>query len=131
MISVKKRTRILIIAGILVVTVSFLSYGMLALFVDPYLSVDEVVTNPESYMGKTIQVKGTLQPDSISDNPGNVTLVIEGEEHALLVIVETELPTLTDGQDMVAIGTLEQGDHLLIRASEILAQCPSKYEVTT
>ena len=127
----KKKTRVLLIAGILVITVGFLSWGMLTLFVDPYLSVDLVVENPDLYIGKTLQVKGKLQPGSISLDPGNTTLVLEGEEHTLLVIVETELPTLADGQDMVAIGVLEQGEQLLIRASEILAQCPSKYETTT
>lgn len=131
MINLKKKTRVLLIAGILVVTVGFLSWGMLALFVDPYLSVDTVVENPELYLGKTLQVKGKLQPGSISINPGNVTLVLEGDNHTLLVIVETDLPTLTDGQDMVAIGVLEDGEQLTIRASEILAQCPSKYETTT
>jgi cytochrome c-type biogenesis protein CcmE len=121
----------LIIAGVLVVVVGLVAYGMLNFFVDPYISVDAVVENPEGFSGRTIQVKGTLQPGSISINPGNVTLVLEGDNHTLLVVVETELPTLTDGQEMVAIGVLEEGQQLIIRASQILAKCPSKYETTT
>ncbi|MFX0044927.1 MAG: cytochrome c maturation protein CcmE [Candidatus Hermodarchaeota archaeon] len=124
-----KKMRVLLIAGILVVTVGFVAYGMLTLFVDPYISVDAVVEDPEAYMGRSIQVKGTLQPGSISINAENVTLVLDGETHSITVLVEGELPNLTDGQDMVAIGFLESG--ALIRASRILAQCPSKYETAT
>ncbi|MFW9966919.1 MAG: cytochrome c maturation protein CcmE [Candidatus Thorarchaeota archaeon] len=127
----KKKTRMILIAGVLVVVVGLVAYGMLNFFVDPYISVDEVVENPEAYAGQTIQVKGTLQPGSVSINPGNVTLILEGENHTLLVIVEADLPTLSDGQEMVAIGVLEEGEHLLIRASQILAKCPSKYETAT
>ncbi|MFW9799290.1 MAG: cytochrome c maturation protein CcmE [Candidatus Thorarchaeota archaeon] len=124
-----KKTRVMLIAGILVVTVGFVAYGMLTLFVDPYLSVDAVVQDPEAYIGRSIQVKGTLQPGSISINAENVTLVLEGNTHSITVLVEGELPSLTDGQEMVAIGYLESA--FLIRASQILAQCPSKYETAT
>ncbi|MFX0056265.1 MAG: cytochrome c maturation protein CcmE [Promethearchaeota archaeon] len=124
----KKKTRMLLIAGVLVVVVGVVAYGMLNFFVDPYISVDAVIENPDAYTGRLIQVKGTLQPGSISINPENVTLVLDGDSNSLLVVVEGDLPTLTDGQDMVAIGILEDGEELLIRASQILAQCPSKYE---
>ena len=127
----KKKTRMLLIAGVLVVVVGLVAYGMLNFFVDPYISVDAVVENPEQYMGRTIQVKGRLQNGSISIAIDNTTLVLVGENHTLLVIVEGELPSLTDGQDMVAIGFLEDNEGLRIRAHDILAQCPSKYEPAT
>lgn len=127
----KKKTRMLILAGVLLVLVGTVGYGMLTLFVDPYLSVDAVAENPDAYRGRVIQVKGTLQPGSITITEESVTLVIAGNVSSILVIVDTELPTLTDGQDMVAIGMLEDGDDLVIRATDILAQCPSKYEATT
>ena len=124
----KKKTRMLLIAGVLIVVVGMVAYGMLNFFVDPYISVDAVVENPEQYMGRTIQVKGKLQNGSISITIDNTTLVLAGDNHTLLVIVEGELPSLTDGQDMVAIGFLEEAEQLVIHAHDILAQCPSKYE---
>jgi cytochrome c-type biogenesis protein CcmE len=127
----KKKTRMLIITGVLIVVVGFVAYGMLNFFVDPYLSVDAVVENPDQFMGRTIQVKGKLQNGSISITADNTTLVLAGDNHTILVIVEGDLPTLTDGQEMVAIGFLEEGQQLLIRAHDILAQCPSKYEPAT
>ncbi|MHA1926556.1 MAG: cytochrome c maturation protein CcmE domain-containing protein [Candidatus Thorarchaeota archaeon] len=124
----KKKTRMMLIAGVLIVVVGIVAYGMLNFFVDPYISVDSVTENPEAYMGRTIQVKGDLQPESISITGSNVTLVLEGNTSTILVLVETQLPSLTDGQEMVAIGVLEEGEQLLIRASQILSKCPSKYE---
>ncbi len=125
----KKKTRVILISVILIVTLGFVAYGMLNLYVDPYVSVDAAVQIPDTYMGRTIQLKGAYQAGSISFNVGNVTLVMEGTNFTITVLVEGELPSLTDGQEMVAIGMLESSE--LIRASQILAQCPSKYETGT
>jgi cytochrome c-type biogenesis protein CcmE len=125
----KKKTRMAAVAVILVATIGFVAYAMLNLFVDPYLSVDAVVEDPDSYMGRTIQVKGAYQNGSLLTTIDNVTLVIEGENHTLTVLILGETPNLIDGQDIVAIGQLQSA--YLIHANEILTSCPSKYEATT
>ncbi len=124
-----KRTRMAAVAIILVATIGFVSFAMLNLFVDPYLSVDQVVEDPNSYMGRTIQVKGAYLAGSLSTTLDNVTLVMEGENHTITVLILGETPNLIDGQDIVAIGTLQSAS--LIHATEILTSCPSKYEPTT
>lgn len=125
----KKKTRFAVIAVILVVTISIVGYGMLNLFVDPYLAVDDVVENYNSYMGRTIQVKGAYSPDSLTTGADNVTLIIEGEDYNITVLLLGDTPDLINGQDIVAIGTLESST--LLRASQILTSCPSKYEAET
>lgn len=125
----KKKTRMAAVAIILVATLGFVAYAMLNLFVDPYLSVDSVVEDPESYMGRTIQVKGAYQNGSLLTTIDNVTLVMEGEIHTITVLILGETPNLIDGQDIVAIGQLQSA--YLIHATEILTSCPSKYEATT
>ena len=125
----KKKTRMAAVAIILVATIGLVAYAMLNLFVDPYVSVDEVVENPDAYMGRTIQVKGTLQPGSLTVTADNVTLVIEGDNRTITVLLLGEVPDMMDGQEIVAIGTLESAS--LIRATEILTSCPSKYEANS
>lgn len=125
----KKKTRMAAIAIILVATIGLVAYAMLNLFVDPYVSVDEVVENPDPYMGRTIQVKGTLQPGSLTVTANNVTLVIEGDNRTITVLLLGNVPDMIDGQEIVAIGTLESAS--LIRATEILTSCPSKYETNS
>ena len=125
----KKKTRMAAVAVILVATIGFVAFAMLNLFVDPYLSVDTVVEDPDSYMGRTIQVKGAYQNSSLLTTIDNVTLVMEGEVHSITVLILGETPNLIDGQDIVAIGQLQSAN--LIHATEILTSCPSKYEATT
>ena len=125
----KKKTRMVAVAIVLVVTIGFVAYAMLNLFVDPYLSVDEVVENPDAYVGRRIQLKGDYQAGSLTTTIDNVTLIIVGENYTITVLLLTESPNLIDGQEIVAIGTLQSA--YLIHATEILTSCPSKYEATT
>jgi len=124
-----KKTRMAAIGIILVATIGFVAFAMLNLFVDPYLSVDEVVENPDSYLDRTIQVKGAYLAGSLTTTIDNVTLVLEGDNHTITVLLLGESPNLIDGQEIVAIGTLQSA--YLIHATEILTSCPSKYEATT
>ena len=125
----KKKTRMAAVAIILVATIGFVAYAMLNLFVDPYLGVDQVVENPDSYMGRTVQVKGAYQAGSLTTTIDNVTLIMEGNNFTLTVLILGETPNLIDGQEIVAIGMLQSA--LLIHATKILTSCPSKYEATT
>ena len=125
----KKKTRMAAVAVILVATIGFVAFAMLNLFVDPYLGVDQVVEDPDSYMGRTVQVKGAYQAGSLTTTIDNVTLVMEGDNFTITVLILGETPNLIDGQEIVAIGQLQSA--LLIHATEILTSCPSKYEATT
>ncbi|MHA1965730.1 MAG: cytochrome c maturation protein CcmE domain-containing protein [Candidatus Thorarchaeota archaeon] len=125
----KKKTRMAAIAIILVATIGFVGYAMLNLFVDPYLAVDDVVEDPDSYMGRRIQVKGAYLAGSLTTTLDNVTLVMEGENHTITVLLLAETPNLLDGQEIVAIGTLQSA--YLIHASQILTSCPDKYTAPT
>lgn len=125
----KKKTRAIVVAVIIIATLGFVAYGMSTLFVDPYLSVDTVVQNPSAYMNRQIQVKGKLVAGSLSITASNVTLQMYGDHDTITVLVTGVCPSLQDDQDLVAIGQLQNAS--LIIASEILAQCPSKYVANT
>ena len=124
-----KRIRMVIISVVLICSVSLLTYEMLNTFGNVYISVDSVTENPDSYMGRTLQVKGNLQPGSLSITSENVTFVIAGENSTLNVILIGQVPDMIDGQEIVAIGSLQSAT--LLRATQILVKCPSKYETTT
>ncbi|TFG28466.1 cytochrome c maturation protein CcmE [Candidatus Thorarchaeota archaeon] len=124
-----KKTRLALTSIILVITIGFVAFQLLNTFGDVYVSVDAVTAEPDVYMGRTLQVKGFLQPGSLSVTSENVTLVIAGNTTTLLVILIGELPDMIDGQEIVAVGSLESAT--ILRATNILVQCPSKYEATT
>lgn len=124
-----KKTRLVVTSVILIITIGFVSFQLLNSFGEVYISVDAVTADPDLYMGRTLQVKGNLQPGSLSVTSENVTLVIEGNSTTILVILIGELPDMIDGQEIVAIGTLEIGN--ILRATQLLVKCPSKYETIT
>ncbi len=124
-----KKTRMAVTSVILIITIGFVSLQVLNTFGEVYISVDAVTADPDLYMGRTLQVKGNLQPESLSVTSANVTFVIEGNNTSLVVILIGELPDMIDGQEIVAIGTLELGN--ILRATQLLVKCPSKYETTT
>jgi len=124
-----KKMRLVLTSVILLVTIGFVGFQLLDTFGDVYISVDSVTANPELYMGRTLQVKGNLQPESLSVTSANVTFVIEGNTTSLVVILIGELPDMIDGQEIVAIGTLESAN--LFLATDLLVKCPSKYESET
>jgi cytochrome c-type biogenesis protein CcmE len=124
-----KKTRTALVVVILVVTIGFVAWQVLDTFGNTYISVDEVAENPDGYMGRTIQLKGNYQNGSLLTTTNNVTLIMEGENNTITVLILGETPNLIDGQEIVAIGQLQSAN--LIHATEILTACPSKYEVTT
>ena len=124
-----KKTRTAAVVIILVVTLGFVAWQVMNTFGNTYISVDEVAENPEGYMGRTIQLKGNYQNGSLLTTLDNVTLIMEGDNYTITVLILAETPTLIDGQEIVAIGQLQSAD--LIHATEILTACPSKYEATT
>ncbi|MFW9918980.1 MAG: cytochrome c maturation protein CcmE [Candidatus Thorarchaeota archaeon] len=125
----KPKTRAMVITVIVIVSVGFLAFSMMDLFVDPYLSVDSVVQNPDAYMSQRIQVKGKYLSGSLTITSSNVTLQMYGEQYTITVLVTGEVPNLQEDQELVAIGELQSSS--LIIADEILAQCPSKYEANS
>ena len=86
--------------------------------------------NPDSYIGRTIQVRGVLQPGSLVETVGNATFTLDGENHSIFVILDGFVPdNMVESEYIIAVGILETIN--LIRASEVLVKCPSKYEVVT
>lgn len=124
-----KKTRNILVIAILAITIGFVAFEALNTFGNVYISVDAVVAKPDLYIGRTLQVKGTLQPGSLSITSANVTLVIAGDNATLLVLLVGEVPDMIDGQEIVAVGSLDSAN--LLRATQLLVKCPSKYETAT
>jgi cytochrome c-type biogenesis protein CcmE len=93
-----------------------------------YLSLEEVVTNSDSYMGKEIEVIGKVGNWTGGQN---FTLVGRDNENLTIYVVhEKEIPDgFAIGKDVVVKGKLLDGDGELILNSNhpIQVGCPSKY----
>ena len=96
----KKKQTAIAVSVILIATIGLVAVIMLNSFVDPYLSVDRVIENPDDYDGFSIQVKGKLLAGSLDTSSSNATFIMYGERHTIHVIILGEVPTMQDDQDI-------------------------------
>ncbi len=96
-----------------------------------YVYAEKVVATPEKYVGRTIQVHGTVVEGTIRSKKGTTgdyrfTIESQGER---LGVHFTNIPpdTFQEGGEVVLTGTLTDGG-ALFESDEMSAKCPSKYE---
>ncbi len=120
----KKETRIAIGVGIILVCLLVLGLTLKGSVV-PYITVSELKSG--DYMGKYIQVNGTVVEGSVEWHPKDVLLTFrltDGKE-TVNVSYNGSIPNnFQEGKMVVVGGTYEDG---LFKADEILVKCPSKY----
>ena len=95
-----------------------------------YKHVDEVMTNPEPWYGKSLQLHGFVVEDSHLVKPGSLEhrFSIHTGAHAVLASYTGALPdTFKDGSEVVLTGRLT-ADGFHVAKDGVMAKCPSKYE---
>lgn len=128
----KKVKLILGIAVILILVV--IGFSALGGFASPYKTVTDVVSNPQEYTGRQVQVEGDVVIESISWEPPVLTFIMTDSENQLNVRYEGVLPGSfpvsgvgSESEiDIVAIGSMTSASEFT--AGQILVKCPSKYE---
>jgi len=95
--------------------------------------VNEVMADPESFVGREIRIEGDLVPGSIEfrEDPCEWRFVIEKEGHEVPVhFLQCVVPdTFRDGFGISVIAQGELRDDRIFIANEIVPRCPSKYEM--
>jgi len=114
----------------------FVVIGFSALdgFVSPYKTVSEVVSHPQDYTGRQIQVEGYVVKESISWLPPVLKFAVTDGKNQLDIKYEGVLPgSFPTGKignpsriDIVVIGSMADTGEFL--AGQVLVKCPSKYE---
>jgi cytochrome c-type biogenesis protein CcmE len=106
-----------------------LAYDSMANYMNPYIPVADVASNPAKYMGKSLQVIGIVEPGSVEfTNDGRLNFVLMDDSGSIPVTYQGIPPNnLEDeGNSVVVLG--EIGDNEIIESEELLVKCPSKYE---
>jgi cytochrome c-type biogenesis protein CcmE len=122
--------------GIVVIILCIgISYDALSEFANPYKTVSDVISNPERYANKQIQVEGYVLEEA-NWIPNTLTFVMTDGNARMKVVYQGILPrNFPVGRelgnksriDVVVIGTLTTPNEF--KASQILVKCPSKYEL--
>ena len=102
--------------------------------VEYYKMVDEVMAEPDAWTGKLLRVHGYVEAGSIAEQRAEheVRLRFVMEQKGARLVVEHAGPapdTFKDLAEVVAKGRIVRvGDGYVLRSTELLAKCPSKYD---
>lgn len=107
-----------------------LAYDSMTNYMNPYIAVADVVSDPSEYSGKNLQVIGVVEPGSLQyTNEGLLHFVLTDESGGSIRVTYRGIPPQNmedEGNSVVVLGELmENGE---IESEELLVKCPSKYE---
>jgi cytochrome c-type biogenesis protein CcmE len=95
-----------------------------------YKHVDEVMTSPQEWQGKHLQLHGFVVPDSILRRPDSLDYKFKVQNKGIIVeatYTGVVPDTFKDEAEVVLKGQLSSaGFH--VEPNGVMAKCPSKYE---
>lgn len=117
-----------VVISILIILSLVLAYDAFTSYVNPYLTVSQVVDNSAAYMNKEINVIGTVANGSVNwSTNSTLSFILTDNRSTINVAYEgSALQNFNEGQQVVVIGKLVSAD--AINSSKMLVKCPSKYE---
>lgn len=125
-----KSLKIAATSTVIVLALSGLMYTTLREGTEYYMHVDEVMTNPEPWHGKKLQLHGFVVEKSIMRKPNTLEhrFSIQSNGHVVQASYNGVVPdTFMDGSEVVLKGEL--GPHgFSVAPNGVMAKCPSKYE---
>jgi cytochrome c-type biogenesis protein CcmE len=126
-----------IIASVVAVTgaVAYLLTASMKQGAEYYKHVDEVMSGPDAWHGRRLQVHGHVVDGSIEQAKGTLLyrFKIESRTPRPYAVIEASYnglvpDTFKSGAEVVAKGTLTADNKLDVVPDGIMAKCPSKYE---
>ena len=121
--------KLLVVAGVLLVTVGFLVYNALGSSMQYFVTVGELKSSGADLTGETIRVGGHVQPGSIQREGfgGELRFVMTDGSSTLPVVYSGTVPDIfSEDVEVVAEGTVGPDGTLV--ASNLLTKCPSRFE---
>jgi cytochrome c-type biogenesis protein CcmE len=93
-----------------------------------YKHVDEVMVDPDQWVGKRLQIHGFASEISWKPSSLDYRFAIENNGYMIHAEYKGIVPdTFQNESEVVVSGRLE-GDVLIVEPGGIMAKCPSKYE---
>ncbi|RDV39955.1 cytochrome c maturation protein CcmE [Bradymonadaceae bacterium TMQ3] len=119
-----------LIIGVLVAIVAIAFLVLDGLEGETYFyEVDQAVAKGDDLIGKTVRVKGIVEPGSFEGVAGGIhnTFRISEQGVGMKVVYTRALPdTFQEDSEVVAQGVVDET--LTLHADEVLVKCPSRYE---
>ena len=126
----QKATKIGLTCVVLVLAFGGLLYSTLSEGTEYYKHVDEVMTQPDQWYGKKLQLHGFVVPNSINWKPGTLDYWFQVQSNGQIVSATYTgvVPdTFKSDSEVVLKGTLS-AEGFSVQPNGVMAKCPSKYE---
>jgi cytochrome c-type biogenesis protein CcmE len=116
-----------IVIVVLILAVGFLVYDSVSNYINPYVTVSQVISNKNYYQGKVVQILGIVVNGTLSRGSDGITKfdISDGTQVLPVVYKGIAVQNLSEGKEVAVQGVLSSN---IIEASQILVKCPSKYE---
>jgi cytochrome c-type biogenesis protein CcmE len=124
-----KPIKIAATAAVFVLAFSAMLYSTLRDGTEYYKHVDEVMTNPEAWQGKRLQLHGFIVDGSILRKPNTLEYRFQVQNNGQVVHASYTgvVPDgFKDGSEVVLKGSLGP-DGFDVERNGVMAKCPSKY----
>ena len=117
----------LIVITLLVLSAA-LAYDAFNSYVNPYLTISQVLENSETYLNRELQIIGTVVNGSTQMGAdGTLFFNISDGEKMIKIVFRGDPPQyFKEGEQVVVIGKVLSSKTMM--GSKILVKCPSKYE---
>jgi cytochrome c-type biogenesis protein CcmE len=125
-----KAVKVGLTSVVLAVTFGALLYTTMAEGTEYYKHVDEVMTQPDQWYGKKLQLHGFVVPNSINRDPKSMDYWFQVQSNGQIVSARYTgvVPdTFKSDSEVVLKGTLST-DGFKVQPNGVMAKCPSKYE---
>lgn len=115
---------------VLALTFGGLLYTTMAEGTEYYKHVDEVMTQPEPWYGKKLQMHGFVVPDSIKRRPNSLDYIfqVQSNGHVVNASYTGIVPDTFKSDSEVVLKGVLSADGFKTQPNGVMAKCPSKYE---
>ena len=125
-----KAVKIGLTSLVLAMTFGGLLYTTMAEGTEYYKHVDEVMTQPEPWYGKKLQMHGFVVPDSIKRRPDSLDYIfqVQSNGHVVNASYTGVVPDTFKSDSEVVLKGVLTAEGFKTQPNVVMAKCPSKYE---
>ena len=115
---------------VLALTFGGLLYTTMAEGTEYYKHVDEVMTQPEPWYGKKLQMHGFVVPNSIKQRKNSLDYIfqVQSNGHIVNASYTGVVPDTFKSDSEVVLKGVLSADGFKVQPNGVMAKCPSKYE---
>ncbi len=125
-----KAVKIGLTSLVLALTFGGLLYTTMAEGTEYYKHVDEVMTQPDAWYGKKLQMHGFVVPDSIKRRPNSLDYIFQVQSNGHIVDASYTgvVPDTFKSDSEVVLKGVLTAEGFKTQPNGVMAKCPSKYE---